>query len=151
MSHVTSIWTRLWSVSDTLVFGTNFGHCMMAFVSSARSTLRAARLIRHPRLLSDRRHASTYNAEVAGLNDEQAEVFHSTSDSDLYTGLRVSTLQFRSAITEFAQREIAPRAAEIDRTDTFPGVSSVRLPVAIPAHVTHRTYGRNSGTWACSV
>ncbi|KAF9227733.1 acyl-CoA dehydrogenase NM domain-like protein [Gyrodon lividus] len=56
----------------------------MSFVSLARSG----------------RHASTYNLDVAGLNEEQAE--------------------FRNAVTEFAQREIAPRAAEIDRTNTFP-------------------------------
>lgn len=46
------------------------------------------------------RFASTYNAEVAGLTADEAE--------------------FRDAVTEFAQREIAPRAQEIDQTNTFP-------------------------------
>lgn len=43
---------------------------------------------------------STYNADVAGLTDEEIE--------------------FRNAVTEFAEKEIAPRAAEIDKTNTFP-------------------------------
>jgi len=47
-----------------------------------------------------RRHASFYNNDLAGLTDEQAE--------------------FRNAVTEFAQKEIAPRAAEIDRTNNSP-------------------------------
>ncbi|KAJ2932893.1 hypothetical protein H1R20_g4178, partial [Candolleomyces eurysporus] len=47
-----------------------------------------------------RRLVSTYNADVAGLTDEEVE--------------------FRNAVTDFAEKEIAPRAAEIDRTNTFP-------------------------------
>ncbi|KAH9832946.1 acyl-CoA dehydrogenase NM domain-like protein [Rhodofomes roseus] len=50
--------------------------------------------------VSHRRNVSFYNSDVAGLTEDQAE--------------------FRDAITEFAQREVAPRAAEIDRTNTFP-------------------------------
>ncbi|KAL4067781.1 acyl-CoA dehydrogenase/oxidase [Scleroderma yunnanense] len=46
------------------------------------------------------RNASTYNVDIAGLTEEQAE--------------------FRNAVSEFAQRELSPRAAEIDRTNTFP-------------------------------
>ncbi|THH16636.1 hypothetical protein EW146_g4036 [Bondarzewia mesenterica] len=46
------------------------------------------------------RNASTYNTDVAGLTDEQTE--------------------FRNAVAEFAQREVAPRAAEIDRSNNFP-------------------------------
>ncbi|KAG9318639.1 acyl-CoA dehydrogenase/oxidase [Chiua virens] len=61
--------------------------------------MRWTRLVR-PSCLSTRRHASTYNADIAGLSDEQAE--------------------FRNAVSEFAQREIAPRAADIDRSNTFP-------------------------------
>ncbi|KAI9571381.1 acyl-CoA dehydrogenase NM domain-like protein [Boletus coccyginus] len=74
----------------------------MALVSSARSAIHRTRLIR-PSCLSStagRRFASTYNVEIAGLSEEQAE--------------------FRNAVSEFAQRELAPRAAEIDRTNTFP-------------------------------
>ncbi|KAF8527045.1 acyl-CoA dehydrogenase NM domain-like protein [Gautieria morchelliformis] len=47
-----------------------------------------------------RRHASFYNADLAGLTDEQVE--------------------FRNAVNDFAQREIAPRAAEVDRSNNFP-------------------------------
>ncbi|KAF8651429.1 hypothetical protein AX16_004730 [Volvariella volvacea WC 439] len=47
-----------------------------------------------------RRNISLYNADVAGLSEEEAE--------------------FRNAVTEFAAKEIAPRAAEIDKTNTFP-------------------------------
>ncbi|KAI0934578.1 hypothetical protein AcW1_006054 [Taiwanofungus camphoratus] len=46
------------------------------------------------------RNASHYNANIAGLTDEQAE--------------------FRDAVTDFAQREVAPRAGEIDRSNNFP-------------------------------
>ncbi|KAF7329495.1 Isovaleryl-CoA dehydrogenase [Mycena kentingensis (nom. inval.)] len=53
------------------------------------------------RLATPRRgFASFYNADVAGLTDEEAE--------------------FRAAVTEFADKEVAPRAAEIDKTNTFP-------------------------------
>ncbi|KAF9473783.1 acyl-CoA dehydrogenase NM domain-like protein [Pholiota conissans] len=50
--------------------------------------------------LANRRHASFYNSDVAGLTEEEAE--------------------FRNAITEFALKEVAPRAAEVDKTNTFP-------------------------------
>ncbi|KAJ2715483.1 hypothetical protein H4R19_001185 [Coemansia spiralis] len=43
---------------------------------------------------------STYNGAVAGLSADQAE--------------------FREAVSQFAQRELAPRAAEIDRANAFP-------------------------------
>ncbi|KAJ2776863.1 hypothetical protein H4R18_005451 [Coemansia javaensis] len=43
---------------------------------------------------------STYNGAVAGLSAEQEE--------------------FREAVSSFAQRELAPRAAEIDRQNAFP-------------------------------
>ncbi|KAK7467530.1 hypothetical protein VKT23_004583 [Stygiomarasmius scandens] len=49
---------------------------------------------------SGRRHVSFYNAEVAGLTEEEAE--------------------FRETVTSFAQKYIAPRAAEIDRENKFP-------------------------------
>ncbi|TFK54666.1 acyl-CoA dehydrogenase NM domain-like protein [Heliocybe sulcata] len=47
-----------------------------------------------------RRNASFYNADIAGLTEEQVE--------------------FRNAVTEFAQKEVAPRAAEIDRSNNSP-------------------------------
>ncbi|EJD53158.1 acyl-CoA dehydrogenase NM domain-like protein [Auricularia subglabra TFB-10046 SS5] len=51
--------------------------------------------------LNARRHASSlYNSHIAGLTDEQNE--------------------FRNAVQEFAEREIAPRATEIDRSNNFP-------------------------------
>ncbi|KAJ2554093.1 hypothetical protein EV175_002710 [Coemansia sp. RSA 1933] len=43
---------------------------------------------------------STYNSDVAGLSEEQQE--------------------FRAAVHGFAQRELAPRAGQIDRTNEFP-------------------------------
>ncbi|TEB36428.1 acyl-CoA dehydrogenase NM domain-like protein [Coprinellus micaceus] len=47
-----------------------------------------------------RRFASSYNVDVAGLTEEEAE--------------------FRNAVVDFAEREIAQRASEIDRANTFP-------------------------------
>ncbi|TFK76373.1 acyl-CoA dehydrogenase NM domain-like protein [Pluteus cervinus] len=47
-----------------------------------------------------RRNISVYNADVAGLTEEEAE--------------------FRNAVVEFAEKEVAPRAAEIDQTNKFP-------------------------------
>jgi len=44
--------------------------------------------------------ASFYNVAIAGLTDEQVE--------------------FRNAVSEFAQRELAPLAAQIDRTNNSP-------------------------------
>ena len=37
--------------------------------------------------------------------------------------------QFRDAVTQFAEAEVAPRADEVDKTNTFPIVSSVVLNV----------------------
>ncbi|KAF8163414.1 isovaleryl-CoA dehydrogenase [Crassisporium funariophilum] len=48
----------------------------------------------------ERRYVSSYNVDVAGLTDEEAE--------------------FRNAVVDFAGKEVAPRAAEIDKTNTFP-------------------------------
>ncbi|RUS30769.1 hypothetical protein BC938DRAFT_478981 [Jimgerdemannia flammicorona] len=45
---------------------------------------------------------TTYNTAVAGLTAEQAE--------------------FRQAVEEFAQKELAPRAVDIDRNNAFPMV-----------------------------
>ncbi|KAJ3567018.1 hypothetical protein NP233_g6639 [Leucocoprinus birnbaumii] len=53
-----------------------------------------------PRPTIQKRAVSLYNSDVAGLTDEE--------------------LEFRTAVVDFAQKEIAPRAAEIDRTNTFP-------------------------------
>ncbi|CAL1705634.1 unnamed protein product [Somion occarium] len=76
----------------------------MSFSSSLRSLTRQ-RVV--PRLRSitgvqtiQRRHASFYNVDLAGLTEEQ--------------------LEFRNAVTEFAQKEVAPRAADIDRSNNFP-------------------------------
>ncbi|KAG8954504.1 hypothetical protein FRC04_011832 [Tulasnella sp. 424] len=49
---------------------------------------------------SGRRYASFYNTDVAGLTEDQME--------------------FRNAIADFAQKEIAPRAAEVDKSNNFP-------------------------------
>ncbi|KAF8584069.1 acyl-CoA dehydrogenase NM domain-like protein [Ramaria rubella] len=58
------------------------------------NTLRLAR-----RVLS-KRNATFYNADIAGLTDEQVE--------------------FKNAVADFAEREIAPRAAEVDKSNNFP-------------------------------
>ncbi|KAG8983137.1 hypothetical protein FRB90_006287, partial [Tulasnella sp. 427] len=47
-----------------------------------------------------RRYASFYNTDVAGLTEDQME--------------------FRNAVADFAQKEIAPRAAEVDKSNNFP-------------------------------
>ena len=41
--------------------------------------------------------------------------------------LTTSSCQFRDAVTEFAQKEVAPRAEEVDKTNTFPAVSTINL------------------------
>ena len=116
----------------------------MGFISYARSATRCTRFIRNSRLSSGSRHASTYNAEVAGLSEEQAEVRRSMGDDRPYSWLIGVVLQFRNAVSEFAQREIAPRAAEIDRTNTFPVVSFAFLYLAILSQVTSGCLGK---TW----
>ncbi|KAF9013930.1 acyl-CoA dehydrogenase NM domain-like protein [Cyathus striatus] len=65
--------------------------------SFASSKLRTPALARTAHL---QRNASFYNSDVAGLSDEESE--------------------FRNAIVDFAQREVASRAAEIDKSNTFP-------------------------------
>ncbi|KIM60654.1 hypothetical protein SCLCIDRAFT_123881 [Scleroderma citrinum Foug A] len=72
---------------------------MFLSTTSARACVRSTGLLA-VRSRPSVRHASTYNADVAGLTEEQAE--------------------FRNVVSEFAQREIAHRAADIDRTNTFP-------------------------------
>ncbi|KAI0273456.1 isovaleryl-CoA dehydrogenase [Gloeopeniophorella convolvens] len=76
-------------------------------MSLARSIHAASRSV--PRLrhgsraavyMTARQMASFYNTDIAGLTEEQAE--------------------FRGAVSEFAQRELAPLAAEIDKTNTAP-------------------------------
>ncbi|KAF9817813.1 hypothetical protein IEO21_03155 [Rhodonia placenta] len=68
-----------------------------------RSSIRTLTRPRHAApgtLRIQSRNVSHYNVDVAGLTAEQAE--------------------FRDAVAEFAQREVAPRAAEIDRSNNFP-------------------------------
>ncbi|KAI0705911.1 acyl-CoA dehydrogenase/oxidase [Cytidiella melzeri] len=72
---------------------------MSAIRCLARSTLRMARPSLRTSYLT-RRHVSFYNTDIAALTEEQTE--------------------FRDAVTEFAKKEVAPRAAEIDKTNTFP-------------------------------
>ncbi|KAG5354061.1 hypothetical protein C0989_009759 [Termitomyces sp. Mn162] len=77
----------------------------MVLVRSLINTVRRRQLVTAAwaPTVSLRRYASTYNNDVAGLSEEEAE--------------------FRNAVVEFAQKEVAPRAAEIDKTNTFPAVS----------------------------
>ncbi|KAG6833670.1 hypothetical protein H0H87_002866 [Tephrocybe sp. NHM501043] len=78
-----------------------------------------------------RRNASTYNTNVAGLNEEETE--------------------FRNAVVEFAQKEVAPRAAEIDKTNAFPAVSVALLrhfePLKTVDLGNYRISGRSSVPW----
>ncbi|KAL1691326.1 acyl-CoA dehydrogenase/oxidase [Schizophyllum commune] len=53
-----------------------------------------------PALRIARRGVSTYNTDIAGLTSDEEE--------------------FRNVVWDFAQKEIAPRAEEIDRTNTSP-------------------------------
>jgi len=55
------------------------------------------RIVRKPRL---QRFASSYDVDVAGLTEEEAE--------------------FRDAVTQFTEKEVSPRAAEIDKSNNFP-------------------------------
>ncbi|KAH6918459.1 isovaleryl-CoA dehydrogenase [Coprinopsis sp. MPI-PUGE-AT-0042] len=77
----------------------------MASIQSLRFSTRLAALRplasrNSAALRSTKRSISTYNADVANLTDEEAE--------------------FRNAVVDFAQKEIAPRAEEVDKTNTFP-------------------------------
>ncbi|GBE81717.1 acyl-CoA dehydrogenase NM domain-like protein [Sparassis crispa] len=72
---------------------------MLSFRSLAHPSTRLLRSLPTQGRIQ-RRNASFYNSDVAGLTEEQAE--------------------FRNAVTEFAQREIAPIAGEIDRNNVFP-------------------------------
>ncbi|KAF8623452.1 hypothetical protein AX15_006238 [Amanita polypyramis BW_CC] len=73
----------------------------MSFVSWSRAA-RNCRVILSPGHSSarQRRYASFYNSDIAGLTEEETE--------------------FRNAVNEFSQKEIAPRAAEIDKSNDFP-------------------------------
>jgi hypothetical protein len=52
--------------------------------------------------------------------------------------------KFRNAVTEFAQKEIAPRAAEIDKTNTFPTVCQRPFFTSIYSLLqSTRIYGRS--------
>lgn len=59
--------------------------------------------------------------------------------------------QFRNAVVDFAQREVAPRAAEIDKTNTSPLVSCSMLSFALLVTLGSRIYGRSWVPWASSV
>ncbi|KDQ61126.1 hypothetical protein JAAARDRAFT_152193 [Jaapia argillacea MUCL 33604] len=76
----------------------------MSLSTSLRSVLPTSR-----RILSrtgglgsrlQQRNASFYNIDIASLTEDQSE--------------------FRNAVIEFAQKEVAPRAAEIDKSNNFP-------------------------------
>lgn len=73
-------------------------------MASSLQTLRTALrplVAKRSVLPSARRTLAThYNSDVAGLTDEETE--------------------FRNAVHDFAQKEIAPRAEQIDKTNTFP-------------------------------
>ena len=68
-----------------------------------------------PRL---QRFASSYDADIAGLTEEEAEV-----TPQLISGILTKLgIQFRDAVAQFAEKEVSPRAAEIDKSNNFPSV-----------------------------
>ncbi|KIP12334.1 hypothetical protein PHLGIDRAFT_82139 [Phlebiopsis gigantea 11061_1 CR5-6] len=73
---------------------------MSAIRLLTRTSLKTAFRTRAMTALNARRSASFYNVDLAGLTEDQAE--------------------FREAVREFAQKEVAPRAAEIDKSNNFP-------------------------------
>lgn len=68
-----------------------------------------------------KRNASFYNSDIAGLTEEEAEVPLYLFFQELQ--FTMIPIKFRGAVVEFAEKEVAPRAAEIDKTNTFPSVS----------------------------
>lgn len=60
----------------------------------------SSRTLTRSLFVSNRRHVSFYNPHVAGLTEEQAEL--------------------REAVASWADKELAPRADEIDRTNKSP-------------------------------
>ena len=97
---------------------------------------------------SQRRNASTsfYNTDVAGLTEEQAEVRCPNSPAQYMGAWKLTVLdllcvwhaQFRNAVEEFAEKEVAPRAAEIDRTNNFPPVR-IHFVLRLSFSTIHRT------------
>ncbi|KAG1877666.1 acyl-CoA dehydrogenase NM domain-like protein [Suillus subalutaceus] len=74
---------------------------MLTLTSGWLITARNLRRYLRPIVTNQRsRQISTYNVDIAGLTEEQAE--------------------FRNAVAEFAERELAPRAAQIDKSNNFP-------------------------------
>ncbi|KZT61612.1 acyl-CoA dehydrogenase NM domain-like protein [Calocera cornea HHB12733] len=73
---------------------------MVAFDRVLRPAVHAARRTAPLASASRARAVSTYSVDLAGLTDEQ--------------------LEFRNAVHAFAEKEIAPLAGEIDRTNTAP-------------------------------
>ncbi|KZT39229.1 acyl-CoA dehydrogenase NM domain-like protein [Sistotremastrum suecicum HHB10207 ss-3] len=65
-----------------------------------RTAAQSRRPIPSSAVVGKRLYATHYNADIAGLTEEQAE--------------------FRNAVSEFAAKELAPRAADIDRSNDFP-------------------------------
>ena len=72
-------------------------------------------------------NARSSGKTLAGLTEEQAEVSFLCSATHSLAVLTVC--QFREAVTQFAEKEVAPRAAEIDKSNNFPSVraSNVRF------------------------
>jgi isovaleryl-CoA dehydrogenase len=86
-----------------------------------RSLPAVARRVALPsRAASTRAARSFYNTDISGLTEEQEEVRIGAAAGSASNILA----QFRNAVDEFAQREVAPRAAEIDKSNNFPNVRS---------------------------
>ncbi|KAK4686481.1 isovaleryl-CoA dehydrogenase, partial [Tremellales sp. Uapishka_1] len=93
-------------MKDTMTGGVGVGGCgpLPMVQDMARLVERVPRLMKKttlPRLVKTPcRPYSSYNSAIAGLTTEQEE--------------------FRQVVSDFAQKEIAPRAAEIDKTNKMP-------------------------------
>lgn len=92
---------------------------MTAIISPALRKLNVGMQTRHARLYA------SYNAAVAGLTPEQQEVSHVFINHGLSSIDTYDTMQFRQVVADFAQKEIAPRAADIDKTNRMPEVGSL--------------------------
>ena len=97
----------------------------LASIRNPSRLLAAGRALATPVFVrNQRRLVSHYNVNLAGLTEEQAEVRAASPLCNFeLTPQRPCIPKFREAVHQFAEKEITPRAAEIDRTNTFPMVS----------------------------
>ena len=105
---------------------------MFSSLGRAQKFHRVSPIIRSA--LQQRRQVSQYNHHVAGLTSDQVEVSYGAKSLflNIYSFCKLlimkkgnlhyplSNIKFRDAITQFVESEVAHRADEVDRTNTFP-------------------------------